>query len=59
MVEEIIHNILRKMEMYHLEEHEYIPIYERTDLVDEPHEKFKIRTAYEIVKKAKMRNIIH
>lgn len=56
--EEIIHT-LRKMEMYHLEEHGYIPIYERTDLTDELHEKFKIRTDYEIIKKAKMRNIIH
>lgn len=58
MAEEIIHT-LRKMEMYHLEEHGYIPIYKRTNLTDELHEKFKIRTDYEIINKAKMRNIIH
>lgn len=55
MAEEIIHT-LRKMEMYLLEEHGYIPIYKRTDKL---HEKFKIRTDYEIIKKANMRNIIH
>lgn len=45
--------------MYHLVEHGYIPIYERTDLTDELHEQFKIRTDNEIIKKVKMIHLIH
>lgn len=36
----------------------YIPAYGRTNLTDSLHESFGFRTDYEIIKKAKMRNII-
>lgn len=50
---------LRSMQVCLLDGYGYIPTYKRTDLTDELHELFGYRTDTEIIKKAKMRNIIH
>lgn len=57
-VGEII-NTLRTMQVCAIEGYGYTPIYKRTELTDELHELFGFRTDTEIIKKAKMRNIIH
>ena len=49
---------LRNMNLTRIDEYGYIPSYERTKLTDELHELFGFRTDTEIIKKAKMRNII-
>ena len=47
------------MKLHHLKEnHGYSPSYTRTDLTDNLHTIFSFRTDYEIITKAKMRNII-
>ena len=35
----------------------YIPVYARTDITDDLHEKFDFRTDYEIVNKKNLKNI--
>lgn len=50
---------LRSMQVCLLDGYGYIPTYKRTDLTDELHELFGYRTDTEIIKKAKMRSIIH
>ena len=57
-VEETI-DTLRNMQVCAIEAYGYIPTYKRTELTDELHEIFGFRTDTEIIKKAKMRNIIH
>ena len=49
---------LRKMQLYDLGPHGYIPIYQRTDITDALHEVFDFRTDFEIIKNSKMKNII-
>ena len=55
--EQII-DTLRNMQVCEIKEHGYIPTYKRTDLTDDLHELFGFRTDTQIIKKAKMRNII-
>ena len=49
---------LRSMNVINVEEHGYIPAYTRTEITDTLHNVFGFRTDNEIIKKAKMRNII-
>lgn len=56
-VEQII-DTLRNMQLNSIEGHGYIPSYKRTDLTDDLHELFGFHTDTQIIKKAKMRNII-
>lgn len=56
---ETILDKLRSMKVCLLEGYGYIPSYKRTDLTDELHEMFGYRTDTQIIKKSKMRNIIH
>lgn len=56
--EQIIHT-LREMNVCAIEGYGYIPTYKRTDLTDELHELFGFHTDTQIIKKAKMRSIIH
>lgn len=49
---------LRNMKVCEIEGYGYIPTYKRTALTDELHEIFGFRTDTQIIKKAKMRNII-
>lgn len=49
---------LRDMNVCKIEEYGYIPTYKRTELTDKLHELFGFRTDTQIIKKAKMRNII-
>ena len=56
-VEQIV-DTLRGMNVLEVEAHGYIPTYTRTELTDELHELFGFRTDTQIIKKAKMRNII-
>ena len=56
--EEII-KTLREMNVCLLDGHGYIPTYTRTALTDKLHEFFGFHTDTQIIKKSKMRNIIH
>lgn len=56
--EEIIHT-LRDMNVCFLDGYGYIPTYTRTQLTDDLHSIFNFRTDTQIIKKAKMRSIIH
>ncbi len=56
---ETILDTLNDMEMNKLEGYGYIPVYTRTDLTDELHKLFGFQTDNEIIKIAKMKNIIH
>ncbi len=56
-VTEII-NTLREMRLTKLEAYGYIPSYTRTELTDELHKLYGFHTDTQIIKKAKMRNII-
>ncbi len=49
---------LRSMKFRKITNEGYIPAYTRTDLTDDLHETFGFRTDYEIITKAKMREII-
>lgn len=49
---------LRDMHVHEVEGYGFIPTYKRTNLTDELHQIFGFRTDTEIIKKAKMRNII-
>lgn len=49
---------LKDMKVCLIDGYGYIPTYKRTDLTDELHDLFGFRTDTEIIKKAKMRNII-
>jgi transposase len=49
---------LKNMNVYHTKGEGYIPIYERTLLTDELHNKFDFRTDYEIITNKKMKNIL-
>ena len=49
---------LRSMNVINVEEHGYIPAYTRMEITDTLHNVFGFRTDNEIIKKAKMRNII-
>lgn len=57
-VEDII-KTLKKMNLTSIEGFGYIPSYTRTKLTDNLHSLFDFRTDYQIIKKQKMRNIIH
>lgn len=50
---------MKKMNLTLLEGYGYIPSYTRTDITDDLHKLFGLRTDYQITKKQKMRNIIH
>lgn len=56
--EEIIQT-LREMNVCLLDGYGYIPIYTRTALTNKLHELFGFHTDTQIIKKSKMRNIIH
>ncbi len=56
---ENIIDTLKSMDVCALDAYGYIPIYKRTDLTDDLHELFGFRTDTQIIKKAKMRSIIH
>ena len=56
-VEEIIET-LRKMNLKTENNYTYSPIYTRTDLTDELHDKFKFRTDYEILEYKNIKKII-
>lgn len=56
-VEEIL-KTLRDMNVCAVDAYGYIPTYTRTELTDKLHELFDFRTDTQIIKKAKMRNII-
>ena len=56
---ENIIDTLRKMDVCALDAYGYIPVYKRTDLTDDLHVLFGFRTDTQIIKKAKMRSIIH
>ena len=56
-VDEII-STLRNMNLCEIEAYGYIPTYKRTELTDKLHDLFGFCTDYQIIKKAKMRNII-
>ena len=49
---------LREMNLAKEYEEGYIPLYTRTDLTDELHEKFQFRTDYEITTEKKMKKIL-
>ncbi|MGX8833912.1 IS1634 family transposase [Amedibacillus sp. YH-ame6] len=51
-------NTLREMNLCSVEGYGYIPTYKRTDLTDKLHDIFDFHTDTQIIKKAKMRNII-
>lgn len=51
-------NTLRGMYVCSVEGYGYIPTYKRTDITDRLHDIFDFRTDTQIIKKAKMRNII-
>jgi hypothetical protein len=46
------------MNIVYEDEEGYIPIYKRTNLTDELHEKYEFRTDYEITPEKKMEKII-
>ena len=50
---------MREMRLTLLDGYGYIPSYTRTDCTDDLHKAFGFRTDYEIMKKQKVRNIIH
>lgn len=54
-----ITSTLKEMNVCTVEAYGYIPSYKRTDLTDKLHELFGFRTDTQIIKKAKMRSIIH
>lgn len=56
---ENIIDTLRRMDVCALDAYGYIPVYKRTDLTDDLHELFGFRTDTQIIKKAKMKSIIH
>lgn len=56
--EEII-DTLREMNLCKIEAYGYLPTYKRTDLTDRLHEIFGFRTDTQIIKKSKMKSIIH
>lgn len=56
--EQII-DTLKEMRVCEMEGYGYIPTYKRTDITDALHELFGFRTDAQIIKKAKMRKIIH
>lgn len=56
--EEII-STLREMNVCLLDGYGYIPTYTRTTLTNKLHELFGFHTDTQIIKKSKMRNIIH
>lgn len=56
--EQIIHT-LREMNVCAIEAYGYIPTYQRTDITDRLHEIFGFHTDTQIIKKSKMRSIIH
>ena len=56
--EQTLHE-LRRMNVCELDGYGYIPAYTRTDFTDSLHNVFGFRTDYQIIKKSKMRNIIH
>lgn len=49
---------LRNMNLVKHNEDGYIPVYTRTDITDDLHEKFNFRTDYEIVNKKNLKNIL-
>jgi transposase len=49
---------LKNMKMYQTKGEGYIPLYKRTSLTDELHDKFGLRTDYEIVTNKKIKKII-
>lgn len=55
---ETILDTLRQMRVCEIDGYGYIPTYKRTELTDELHDLFGFRTDTQIIKKAKMRNII-
>lgn len=55
---QIIHT-LREMKVCKIDEHGYIPTYTRTELTDQLHKVFQYHTDTQIIKKSKMKNIIH
>jgi transposase len=55
---EKIISTLREMNLVYEDEEGYIPIYKRTNLTDELHEKYEFRTDYEIIPEKKMKKII-
>ncbi len=57
-VEQII-DTLRNMNLCAIEAYGYIPTYKRTVITDKLHELFGFHTDTQIIKKSKMRNIIH
>lgn len=57
-VKEII-STLKNMNLTSIEGYGYIPSYTRTKLTDDLHSLFGFRTDYQIIKKQKIRNIIH
>ncbi len=57
-VEEIL-STMKNMNLTLLEGYGYIPSYTRSNLTDDLHNLFGFRTDYQIIKKQKMRNIIH
>lgn len=50
---------MKEMNLTLLDGYGYIPSYTRTDCTDDLHNEFGFRTDYEIMKKQKIRNIIH
>ena len=56
--EEII-KTMKEMNMTLIDGFGYIPSYTRTDITDELHKIFKFKTDYQIIKKQRMKNIIH
>lgn len=56
--EEII-KTMKEMNMTFIDGFGYIPSYTRTDITDELHKIFKFRTDYQMIKKQRMKNIIH
>ena len=50
---------MKEMKLTLLDGYGYIPSYTRTDCTDDLHNEFGFRTDYEIMKKQKIRNIIH
>lgn len=57
-INEII-STLKEMRVCAIEAYGYIPTYKRTELTDKLHDLFGYRTDSQIIKKSKMRNIIH
>jgi len=55
---ENILSTLREMNFHHIKGEGYIPIYKRTDITDELHEKFGFRTDYQIVDNNTMKKIL-